>query len=103
VTGTHAATTHTYKGPVVDMRWGPVQAAIKVKNHKISSVGIAVAPDTDRSQFIDDQATPLLKEEVLRAQSAKIELISGATMTSEAFVESLKKAIKKAKAAHTLP
>lgn len=88
--------TRKYKGPVAEMRWGPVQAVVTVKGKKITHVQIKVQPDTERSQFIDDQAVPLLQQEVLQMQSANINLISGATMTSEAFVESLQVALQKA-------
>ncbi len=92
----------TYKGPIVDTRYGPVEAIIKVKSKKIYKVILAAAPDTDRSQFIDEQAAPLLRDEVLKAQSARVDMISGATVTSGAFIQSLGKAVKKARKAHTL-
>jgi uncharacterized protein with FMN-binding domain len=84
----HAATskTVTYKGPIEDTRYGPIEAIIKVKKKKITKVELA----------------PLLRDEVLKAQSAKVDVISGATVTSEAFIESLGKAVKKAKKAHDL-
>lgn len=100
----HAASskTVTYKGPIVDTRYGPIEAIIKVKKEKIYKVNLAAAPDTDRSQFIDEQAAPLLRDEVLKAQSARIDMISGATVTSEGFIQSLNTAVKKARKAHTL-
>ena len=91
------ATSQKFKGPVEDMRWGPVQATITVKNKKITKVSISVSPETSRSQFIDDQAVPLLKSETLQAQSATIDEVSGATDTSDAFIQSLESAVKKAK------
>ncbi len=90
------AVTHTYKGPEVDMRWGPVQATIKVKGKKIASVSIATSPENERSLFIDQQAVPDLRTETLQAQSSQIDGVSGATMTSDAYIESLQAAIKKA-------
>lgn len=78
------------------MRWGPVRATIKVKGKKIASVSIATSPENERSQFIDDQAVPDLRTETLQAQSAQIDEVSGATMTSDAYIESLQAAIKKA-------
>ncbi len=93
-----SAKAQVFKGPLVDMRWGPVKATITVKNKKITKVGVTVNPDTARSQFIDDQAVPLLKTEVLQAQSDKIDGVSGATNTSDAFTQSLTAAIAKAKA-----
>ena len=91
-----ASTTHKYKGPVVDMRWGPVQATVYIKSKKIVKVSISTAPENERSTFIDQQAVPFLKDETLQAQSSTIDLISGATMTSEAFVESLQSVLLKA-------
>lgn len=107
-TGSALAATHTplhanktakakqYKGPLVDMRWGPVQAAIAVKGKKITNVKISTLPENFRSQFIDQQAVPLLKQETLQAQSANIDTVSGATLTSEAYIQSLQGALKKA-------
>lgn len=96
----HASSTkaQVFKGPLVDMRWGPVQATITVKHKKITKVGVLVTPETSRSQFIDDQAVPMLKTEVLQAQSDNIDGVSGATDTSDAFTQSLTAAIAKAKA-----
>jgi uncharacterized protein with FMN-binding domain len=88
--------TKKYKGPVVYMRWGPVQVEIFVKGKKITNVKAGVAPDTERSAFIDEQALPILKQEVLKAQSADIDEVSGATLTSEAYIQSLQAVLKKA-------
>ena len=57
-----------------------------IKNQKISNVKASVSPDTDRSRFLDDMSIPILKQEVLQAQSAVIDTVSGATMTSEAYI-----------------
>lgn len=67
---------------------------MKVK--KILKVGITTSPENFRSQFIDQQATPLLRQETLKAQSANIDTISGATMTSETYITSLQRALRKA-------
>jgi uncharacterized protein with FMN-binding domain len=97
VVHTHAAAkAKKYKGPLVDMRWGPVRATITVKGKKITSVKISTSPENFRSQFIDQQAVPLLKQETLQAQSATIDTVSGATMTSEAYIQSLQAALQKA-------
>lgn len=92
-----AATSATYKGPTVDMRWGAVQVSIVVKNKKITNVKPSVYIHTDRSQFINDGALPLLKQEVLKAQSATIDGVSGASDTSGAYITSLQSAVNKAK------
>jgi uncharacterized protein with FMN-binding domain len=91
-----AATTKKYKGPLVEMRWGPVRATISVKGKKITAIKILTSPENSRSQFIDQQAVPLLKQETLQAQSATIDMVSGATMTSEAYIQSLQAALQKA-------
>lgn len=85
-----------YSGPLIDMRWGPVKATITVTGKKITHVVITTNPENFRSQFIDQQAVPLLKQETLQTQNANIDLISGATMTSEAYDLSLQRALKKA-------
>jgi uncharacterized protein with FMN-binding domain len=49
--------------------------------------------DRQRSAYITQQAAPLLRREVLRAQSARINIISGATYTTESYAESLQSAL----------
>lgn len=88
--------THKYAGPSEDMQWGPVQVTIVVKGKKITDVQASAPTERARSAFINEQAIPMLKQEVLQAQSANIDLISGATMTSEAYDMSLQAALKKA-------
>ena len=92
----------TYKGPAVDMRWGTVQVSIVVKNRAIANVKSSVSIHTDRSQFINNQALPMLKQEVLQAQNANINVVSGATDTSGAYISSLQSAVNKARKAKTL-
>jgi uncharacterized protein with FMN-binding domain len=83
-----------FTGPTVEMEYGPVQVAIDVQGGKITDVKAVQYPvDRPRSQFINSQAVPLLRSEVLQAQSANVNLISGATFTSEAFARSLQAAI----------
>jgi uncharacterized protein with FMN-binding domain len=91
-----AAKAQKYKGPLVAMRWGPVQATITVKGKKITNVKISTLPENFRSKFLDQQAVPLLKQETLQAQSGTINTISGATMTSNAYIQSLQAALQKA-------
>ncbi|MCA1599951.1 MAG: FMN-binding protein [Chloroflexi bacterium] len=92
------AKAHTYKGSVEDMdRWGPIETDITVKNHKIIKVRVTVNPDNPRSQFIESNAIPLLRQETLQAQTAQIDEVSGATATSDAYMASLQSAIKTAK------
>ena len=104
--------TKTVAGPqAVADRWGYVEVTLVVKKttttvgthkkvtRKITSVGVPVYPNhTDRSVFINSQAVPWLKSEVLKAQfNPNIEMIGGATATSYAFEQSLQAALLKAK------
>jgi len=94
--------THKYTGPVEDMQWGPVQVTIVVTGKKITDVQASAPMERARSQFINSQAIPWLRQEVLKAQSATIDAIGGATLTSEAFYYSLQGALQTAHKAHTL-
>jgi uncharacterized protein with FMN-binding domain len=85
-----------YKGPAVSMRWGPVQVTIAVKGKKITNISATAPMERSRSAFINSQAIPLLKQEVLQAQSATVDTISGATLTSDAYIQSLQAALQKA-------
>lgn len=93
----------TFTGPTEDTRHGPVQVSIIVKSKKIVNVKTATSPlDDGRSPFLQGRAIPILKQETLAAQSAKIDTVSGATETSEAYIQSLQAAIKKAQKAKAL-
>lgn len=102
---THTApivTTHTYAGPGVDMQWGTVQVTIVVKGKRIIDIQATAPTERQRSAFINQQAVPMLRQEVLQAQSATIDVIGGATMTSDAYYQSLVSALQAAHKAHTL-
>jgi uncharacterized protein with FMN-binding domain len=106
--------TKSFTGtPGVAGRWGDLEVTIVVKKTtttnfttkkkavtwKITSVKVPVYPDhTDRSVFINQQALPILIQETMQTQSSRIDLVSGASDSSEAFAQSLQSAILKAKA-----
>jgi uncharacterized protein with FMN-binding domain len=90
-------------------RWGTVQVTLTVRKtttvsakgkkkvvRKATAVDATYQVHTGRSQFIMEQALPILRQEALAAQSANIQFVSGATNTSEAFQQSLQSAIVKA-------
>lgn len=85
-----------YAGPMVHMRWGSVQVTIAVRAKKIVNITASAPLDRPRSAFINAQALPLLKQEVLQAQSANVSVVSGATMTSNAYIKSLRGALRRA-------
>jgi|SRR5579884_3037449 len=91
-----AVTTHTITGPAVDDPYGVVQAVITVTGRKITNVSITAPEDNPRSASINSYAVPALRTETLLAQSANVSLISGATLTSEAYIQSLQAALKSA-------
>ncbi|GHJ52517.1 hypothetical protein Nm8I071_18240 [Nonomuraea sp. TT08I-71] len=75
-------------------RWGPVQVRITVSNGKITDVTAVQVPDGNhRDQEINDYAVPILRQEALAAQHARIDTVSGATVTSDGYRESLQSAI----------
>jgi uncharacterized protein with FMN-binding domain len=94
--GGASAATQTYKGPTESSRFGPVQVSIVVSGKKITNVKASAHTSGSPSQAIESHALPILRSEVLKAQSAKIHVVSGATETSTAYINSLKGALKKA-------
>lgn len=91
------AGTKTVTGPAVDTRFGPVQVKVSFANGKIADIQAVETPnDRGRSIAINRYATPILRQEVLQAQSANVDMVSGATTTSEAYIQSLQAAIDEA-------
>ena len=84
----------TYNGSVAQTRWGPVQVTITVANGKITAVDVPTYPTGNRrDQQINAYAIPILRQETLAAQSADIDTVSGATVTSEGYIHSLQAAL----------
>jgi uncharacterized protein with FMN-binding domain len=95
-TTTAAATSgacegQTLDGQTVDTRWGPVQVeAVVSASGQICDVDAIQSPDSHgRSVRINQQALPILHTEVMEAQSADISSVSGATITSRGYRQSL--------------
>ncbi|MEV7632479.1 FMN-binding protein [Microbacterium sp. NPDC089318] len=87
----------TYTGDAVGTRFGPVQVQITVSDSRISAVDVLEYPsDNPRDRQINQRALPILVSETTSAQSAQIDMISGATYTSEGYVRSLQSAIDQA-------
>ena len=96
---TVASSSATFTGQVSTNKWGPVQVNITITNSKITNVVSLQTPDSHaKSVRINDQAVPVLKNEALSAQSAKINTVSGATYTSNSYAASLQSAIDTARA-----
>src|SRR5258707_612347 len=86
-----------YTGDTADAFYGNVQVAAVIQAGRLTDVRFLDYPhDRHTSQEINSQAMPWLKSVAIQAQSAQVDLISGATLTSEAFVQSLQAALDQA-------
>lgn len=87
----------TYLGQDIPNRYGDVQVKVVVSGGHISDVvAVQLPSDRARSAEISQQAGPLLHDEALQAQSAQIDLLSGATYTSDSYQQSLQSALDQA-------
>ena len=87
----------TYTGDDVNTRFGSVQVQISVSGGQITDVAAIQLTDQDRrSVQISNRAAPVLRSEVLQSQSANVSNVSGATYTSDAYLQSLQSAIDQA-------
>jgi len=86
-----------YTGPTVDAFYGLVQVQATVQGGKLTDVQFLQYPhDRRTSQEINSQAMPWLTQEAVQAQSANVDIISGATFTSQGFAQSLATALSQA-------
>lgn len=87
----------SYTGEAVSTRWGIVQVRITVENGKITtSEAIQYPNNNPRDQQINAYAVPILNQQAVQKQSASIDAVSGATVTSNGYVQSLQSAIDQA-------
>ena len=87
----------TYTGDVANSIYGPVQVAIAIAGGKIVTVDVPVYPNTPgHTTEVSNESIPVLKQEAIAVQSAKVDIVSGATQTVEAFQESLASALSQA-------
>jgi uncharacterized protein with FMN-binding domain len=85
-------------GPTVNIPFGNVQVKVTLKNGLITDVKTVQMPNSDpHSRQVSSYAAPRLRSEVLSAQSAQVNTISGATWTSDAYLQSLQAALDQAK------
>jgi len=86
----------TYTGNAADTRWGPVQVRITVQGGKITASGAVQYPRGNGRGTQINGFAPVLNQEVLQQQSASIDTVSGATVTSDGYLQSLQSAIDQA-------
>jgi uncharacterized protein with FMN-binding domain len=93
--GTKTTTTAaTYDGTAVQTRFGTVQVRVTIQGGKITEVTALQLTDAERkSAQISSRAAPVLRAEVLQAQSADVQTVGGATVTSDAYLTSLQAAL----------
>jgi uncharacterized protein with FMN-binding domain len=95
--GSSTGSSRNVTGRVAQTEWGPVQVRLTVTAGKITAAEAVQYPNGNgRDQQINSYALPVLGREVLAAQSGDIDLVSGATVTSDGYVTSLQSAIDKA-------
>jgi uncharacterized protein with FMN-binding domain len=89
----------TFTGSVADAQWGYVQVRAVIQRGRITDVRFVQYPnDRSRSVYINSWADPQLTSEAIQAQSAQVDIVTGATDTSVAFMQSLADALSQAQA-----
>ncbi|HWA31851.1 MAG TPA: FMN-binding protein [Candidatus Paceibacterota bacterium] len=89
----------TFTGASVDAYFGNVQVSATISGGKLTNIAFLEYPSDNRTSLGKSQMSlPRLKQEAITAQSANVNIISGATQTSEGFMQSLSSALSKAKA-----
>ncbi|MFD0400859.1 FMN-binding protein [Kitasatospora sp. NPDC127121] len=92
-----AGGTRKVTGDAVNTRYGPVQVEVTLAGSRITAVDVVKYPTEDRrDREINSSALPLLNQEAIAAQSAGIDVVSGATFTSDGYVRSLQSALDRA-------
>lgn len=89
----------TWTGAAVSEPWGDFQVQVVIAAGKITKVSVVEAPSDRHSTSINRQAVPLLTESVLASQGITVDMVSGATWTSDSYATSLQAALDKAHAA----
>lgn len=89
--------TTTVTGSVAQTQWGPVQVQLTVTGSKITGVSVIQYPNGNpKDAEINGYALPILTRETISAQSATIDMVSGATVTSGGYLQSLQSALDQA-------
>ena len=88
----------TFTGNVADAYFGSLQVAAIIQSGKLVDVQFLQYPtDRSQSQRINSRSNPILQQEAIQSQSASVNIVSGATQSSQAFQESLGNALAQAK------
>lgn len=88
----------SYSGSAADAYYGTIQVKAIIQGGKIVDVQFLQHPsDRSTSRYINDQAMLILTSEAIQIQSANVDIVSGATFSSQAFQQSLSSALALAK------
>jgi hypothetical protein len=91
--------TRSVTGAAADTRFGPVQVQVTLRGFTIvSATAVDYPASNPRDAQINSYAIPVLNQEAVSANSANIDMVSGATFTSMGYLQSLQSALDKAKA-----
>ncbi|MFL5681115.1 MAG: FMN-binding protein [Chloroflexota bacterium] len=88
-----------WTGQAVDEPWGTFQVQAIVSGGTLTNVVVVAEPGDGHSSRINSQAVPILTQAVVAAQTANVDMVSGATWTSDSYLTSLQAALDQAKAA----
>jgi uncharacterized protein with FMN-binding domain len=95
--GKASSTTKTVTGSVASTQWGPVQVQLSIGGGKVTGVTVLQQPSGNpKDDEINSYALPILNQETLKDQSANIDMVSGATVTSTGYLQSLQSALDQA-------
>ena len=95
--GSTATTPTTVTGGIAQTQWGPVQVQLTLKGSTITDVTMLQYPSGNpHDDQINSYALPILIQDTLDAQSAQIDMVSGATYTSTGYIQSLQSALDQA-------
>lgn len=88
----------TYIGDAADAYYGFIQVQVAISGGRLTDIKFLQFPnDRSTSIEINQQADPILAQEAIQAQSANVDIVSGATDSSQAFIQSMQSALNKAK------
>jgi uncharacterized protein with FMN-binding domain len=95
--GSSSTGAETVTGGVASTQWGPVQVRLSISGGKITDVSVLQQPNGNpKDEEINSYALPILTKETIQDQSAHIDMVSGATVTSTGYLQSLQSAIDQA-------
>lgn len=90
----HALRDGDFIGNIYDAYYGVVQVQASIRNGQLADVKALKFPNhSGESRSINRQALPMLQQEVVQTQNARVRIISGATLTSRAYIASLRDAL----------